>query len=455
MGHRRSDPADPRPTLVRYFVLVWLCLAAAISYVCRNSLAVAEKTIRQDLGLQDTHFLGIRLTPEDQMGWVMGAFFLTYAAFQLPTGWLGHVWGSRRCLPLFSALWSLASALLGVAPGWLALAGARLGMGAAQSGIFPSCTGTIARWFPPTGRALPSGALASFMSVGGAFGTYLTGVLLEYYGPSSWRWVFVAYSLPGLLWAAAFYLWFRDDPRDHPSVNAGEVDAIGAATAPRAVEREPTPWLAILTSPAMWWICGQQVFRAAGYIFFASWFPTYLQETRDVSTAKAGLQASLPLLAVVLGSVSGGAFSDAVLSWTGSRRLARQGVAVTSLLLCAALTLWAWAIDHAWGAVLVISAGSFFAAVAGPCSYTITIDMGGKHVPTVFSLMNMAGNIGALGFPVFVPWLVRVTGSWDAVLLAFALMFVAAAVFWLLINTRGTVIGQALVKPRESPPCPT
>ena len=58
------------------------------------------------------------------------------------------------------------------------------------------------------------------------------------------------------------------------------------------------PWAAILTSSDMWLICGQQFFRAAGYVFYSTWFPTFLIATRGVSTAGAGALASLPLLAV-------------------------------------------------------------------------------------------------------------------------------------------------------------
>lgn len=444
------DRAGP-PTRVRYLVLGWLCAAAAIAYACRNSLAAAEATIREDLGWEDRTLFGLVLTPEDQMAWVMSAFFLSYTVLQLPAGWLSHAWGTRRALPVFSALWSLTTALLAVAAGWGPLLAGRFGMGAAQAGLFTCATNTNARWFPPAGRALPSGALGSFMSLGGALGTSLAGLLIQRCGPSGWRWVFAACAVPGLLWAGAFYLWFRDDPCGHAAVNDAERDLTGRPPPGEAMARGTvarTPWGGLLSSPAMWWICGQQFFRAAGYMFFASWFPTYLRQTRGVSVAAAGVQGSLPLAAVVLGSLAGGALSDAVLARTGSRRLARQGVAVVSLLLCALLALPAPAVADTWLAVLLISAGSFWASAAGPCAYTITIDMGGKHLSAVFSLMNMAGNVGAFVFPIAVPRVVRLAGSWDAAVPLFAAMSLGAALCWLLVRPDGTVLDQALLRPR-------
>jgi MFS family permease len=157
-----------RDTRVRYVVLAWLCLAALIAYICRNSIAVAEKPVREDLGLQDLYLLGRTFTPKQQMGWVISAFFVTYALFQLPAGWVAHVLGTRRALPLFSLLWSSAMGLTFVAAGVPVLVAARLGMGAAQAGIFTCTTDTISKWFPAGRRALASGAVGSFMSLGGA-----------------------------------------------------------------------------------------------------------------------------------------------------------------------------------------------------------------------------------------------------------------------------------------------
>ena len=280
------------------------------------------------------------------------------------------------------------------------------------------------------------------MSVGGALGVYLTGELLDGFGPHNWRWVFLAYSVPGVAWAAWFYLWFRDHPAEHAGVGAAELDAIGGDAVRKSGPPEPTPWGTILSSPAMWWICGQQFFRAAGYIFFASWFATFLQEARGVTALReVGFQTSLPLLGVVFGSLLGGALSDWVLTRTRSRRLARQGLAVVSLLLCAGLILLAYAVADVWLAVLLISAGSFWAGVAGPCGYSITIDMGGRHVTMVFSMRNTAGNVGAAVFPSVVPGLVAWTGSWDLVLFVFAGVYVAAALCWLPFDPERSIVG--------------
>jgi MFS transporter, ACS family, D-galactonate transporter len=439
-GEAEKKECSACPSGVRFAVLGWLCAAAAFAYISRNAIAVAESTVRGDLGLT-----------KEQSGWLMSAFFISYAVFQIPGAWVGQRFGARRALSVFAIAWSVATAAM--AAGWIfMLIVARVAKGLAQAGLFPVSTGVIANWFPKTGRAFATGALASFMSVGGAAGAALTGWLVV---TIDWRSMFMLYSLPGLLWAAWFWKYFRNTPQEHGSVSAAErrlIEGEGAAggadeSSPPATAQSPappTPWLQLVTSPAMWCICAQQFFRAAGYMFFTSWFATYLQEARGVTITTSGVLTMLPLLSVVAGSLAGGVISDAVLRHTGSLRLARRAVACCSLVLCAALTLSAYFFADALAAVLIISAGSFFAAIAAPCGYTITIDMGGEHVPTVHSVMNMSGNVGAMLFPLAVPWLLRETGSWNAVLFSFSALYLAAALCWLCLKPEGNVFAQAL-----------
>lgn len=416
-----------------YGVLAWLCLAAIIAYICRNSISAAESTIEKDLGLS-----------EKEMGLVMAAFFMTYAGLSIPAGWFAHFWGSRRSLPFFTVCWSAATAVMAFAGGLGTLFGTRLVSGAAQSGLFPGSVNTLSRWFPPARRGLASAALGACMSIGGAIGVSLMGVLIE---PVGWRVAFLLFSIPGILWALGFFVCFRERSQPYRSGGAGDL-ARATAVAENDVEAAeeaapPTPWGALVESPATWWISGQQFFRAAGYIFFATWFATYLQKTRGVSEAEAGFLNSLPLLAVIPGSFLGGLVSDWVLARTGSRRLARQGVAAASLLACALMVLLAHDTENLYVAVLIISTGSLCAAMAGPCAYAITMDMGGWHVAVLFSTMNMAGNMGAVVFPLFVPWFRQWTGSWESVLLLFGAMYLGATLCWLLVNPAGTIFDHA------------
>jgi nitrate/nitrite transporter NarK len=184
----------------------------------------------------------------------------------------------------------------------------------------------------------------------------------------------------------------------------------------------------------MWCLCAQQFCRAAGYIFFASWFATYLQEARGVTIIGSGWLTTLPLLADVTGCMFGGVLSDAVLRWTGNQRLARQGLSAIALLLCAGLIFSAWFVAQPVMAVLVISAGMFCAATANPCLGATVMSLGGPHVATVSATANMCGNLGAAAFPIAVPWLLAHAGGWNAVLGGFGALYIIAAAFWLMMK---------------------
>ena len=424
-------------------MLAWLCVAATIAYISRNAISVAESTMRRDLELT-----------KEEMGMVMTVFFLFYSLFQIPTGWLGDRWGTRRSLLACSMVWSLATAAMGVAASMTSLVLARAANGAAQAGLFPCCSNTVSKWFPRTERARANGPLGAFMSIGGAISAALTGLMLEQWG-FGWRDVFLCYSGLGIVWGVGFYWWFRDLPQDHPQVSAAELawiragqDALPAA---ESAQREPTPWAAILSSPAMWWICGQQFFRAAAYMFFASWFPTFLEEARGASVSGSGIYTALPMLGIVLGNLIGGDLSDRILTRTGSRRLARQGVAITGLSLCGLLVWTSYFIHDRDLFIAVISLGTFFFAISSPCSYTIVIDMGGRHVATVFSTMNLAGNIGAMLFPILLPRFQDAYG-WNAVIVMFGGMYMAAAAMWLLLKPDGSIFEQSLIPSRRQTP---
>lgn len=424
-------PPLTKPTRTRYKVLLWLGGAATIAYVCRNSMGVVEKDIRADLGLDAF-----------QMGLAMSAFQVTYVLLQIPTGHFTDRRGARASLPVFSLIWSLATAAMAAVGNLWTLVAARLANGIGQAGLFPGSTNTFARWIPERERALVNGSLASFMTLGTIIGTGAGGYLASRWG---WPWMFAVFSLPGILWAAGFRWWFRDEPAKHPSVNEAEAklidDNVEAAGSP-ANDGGKSSWRDVLRSPATRWICGQQFFRAAGQMFFMSWFPTFLRERYDMDMVEAGLSTMVTQIPLLAGSLIGGGVVDAIFRRTGSRALSRKGTSIAFMLVCAALVAGAYLVKEPGPAITLISIGAFFLGAAGPAGYTITIDMGGRHVATLFSTMNMFGNLGALAFPVVVGYVIKTTGNWDYVLFLFGALFLASAFCWWRLKPDGTVFDQ-------------
>jgi ACS family glucarate transporter-like MFS transporter len=434
-----KDTADPipvivsRPTHVRYLVLAALCAITTINYIQRNSLGGAETTVRADLGLT-----------RNDTGDAMGAFFLTYALCQVPSGWLAQRWGGRRALTVYAAGWSIVMAFTAMAANLPALLGARWAMGALQAGIFPCCTMILAAWYPVTRRGFASAILNSFMLIGGVLASWMTAKLI---GSLGWRSLFLLYSLPGLMWACWFAVWFRNRPRDHAAVNAAELAIISpdyglekesAICKPESAISRKVPWVAIFLSSALWLICIQQFCRAGALRFFDQWLPTYLQEARGQSVEDANYWTSLPLLAGMIGGPVGGILSDFVLARTRSRRAARQGVAIGGLLAGLLLYGLAYQVSNLTGTVLVACLGLFIMTFSSPCSYALTMDMGGRNLGVIFATMNMAGNLGSWAFTKFIPRIVTWRG-WESALLVFAVLHVVAIVCWLLLNPNGLI----------------
>jgi sugar phosphate permease len=426
-------PADSvsvsRPTYVRHLVLAALCAITTISYMQRNSLASVEKLVGADLGLDSS-----------DLGYAKGIFFLTYALLQVPSGWLAQKWGGRRTLTLYAAGWSLLMGGMAFSQGLAGLVGMRAVMGVLQAGIFPCCTMILASWYPASRRGFASAVLNSFMLIGGAIAAALTALLIGLLG---WRGLFAFYALPGLAWAGWFFYWFRDRPSDHSQVNPAELSLIGekSSGAVAVSTRAPTPWLNLIFSLPLWLICIQQFCRAGAVRFFDQSLPTYLQEARGQSIKDANLWTSLPLWAGVLGGMLGGILSDAVLLRTGSRRLARQGVAIGSLLLAVLIYILAYQFADVSLAVLTMGIGYGIMTFSSPCAYALTMDMGGRNLAIIFATMNMAGNLGATAFTTYIPQIAEKLG-WNAALYVFLGMHVVAILCWLPLDPNG-VIGDA------------
>ena len=199
------------PTRVRHKVLASTTLVAVLLYLDRICIAEIAKgeAFKNELGLSD-----------DQTGLILSAFFLSYALGQVPAGWLSDRFGARRMLPVYVLLWSLCTALTGLATGFVMLFVARLVFGFAQAGCYPTAGSLIRRWTPLNSRGTASSIVSFGGRLGGALAPLLTAWLLADY--LSWRWVLVLYGSSGLLVALLFWRVVRERPEEHSKCNAEE-----------------------------------------------------------------------------------------------------------------------------------------------------------------------------------------------------------------------------------------
>jgi MFS family permease len=409
----------------RYQVLGLLAVVAAIAYVQRAAISVPAAEIADDLQFGNL---------ARDMGRVQSAWYLCYALMQLPSGWFADRVGSRRAIVVLALLWSCATLLSGLATDFTSLLLLWGLMGAAQAGAFPCAAKAIGQIFPEAERARASGLLACGMAVGGAIAPVLTATFLELVSPLSeelstarWRLLFASYAVPGVLWAVGFLVL----------VPAKQLPAVRSSTA----SHQRIDWTRLFRSGSLALLCAQQFFRAAGMVFFLTWFPVFLQQTRGVSSLQSGVLTTIAGVGGALGSVSGGFFSDWMYRRTGNARLSRQGIAVAGMSICSGLIVASYFVADVNSSIALISLGAFCATFGGISGYTVAISFGGRHVATVFSTMNMCGNIGAALFPITAGWLVGLTGNWNLILFLFAGVMAVDAVCWAMLNPQGTLFG--------------
>ena len=411
-------------TTYRYHALSWLVLAAGLAYLCRNAVGVAESTIREDLGLTFK-----------QSGAFMGAFFWSYALFQIPSGTFAQRFGSKMGITVFAVVWAVGSLAIGGSQALWMLILAQLAMGVAQAGLFPASVNSINHWMPLAQRALACGILAAGMQVGAVLSSNLGGRLMEQIG---WRWIFVLFALPSLAWAGGFYMRFKNRPEHAPGVNKRELELIlgegSVDEPPQATKAEPFPWATIGKSPVVWFLCGQQICRSAGYMFFASWFPTFLQKTWDLSVEDSGYAQGLVFGGTLAGGIFGGILADRVWKRTQNLRTSRCILGAVCMAGCGILFLAACFATSLPIVIGLLVLGNLLAALAGPCGFSATIDIGGKHVPQVFGLMNMTGNFAAASCPYFVGILFSHTENWNLALVLFGVVYLLGALCWIFVD---------------------
>jgi sugar phosphate permease len=163
-----------QPTRVRYIILALTVCVAVLLYLDRYCLGYVTPYVRESLGLTS-----------GETGFMLGAFFLTYAFGQLPGGWLADRFGVRWMLSIYVAVWSVLTGLIGFANGFMILLLLRLGCGLFEAGAYPACAGLIRRWIPYQQRGLASGIVSLGGRIGGAIVPGITGALILLFMPVS------------------------------------------------------------------------------------------------------------------------------------------------------------------------------------------------------------------------------------------------------------------------------
>ncbi len=409
-----------KPTNTRYWVIASAATLAVITYIHRVAISQAAPFIIEELNLSKV-----------EMGWVFASFALSYSLFQVPGGWMSDWKGPRRVLTTIVLWWSLFTAATGWAWNLGSLLMMRFLFGAGQGGGFPVLTKTFTTWLHPRERVRAQGLMWLAARWGGAFTPLLIVYLLQFF---SWRQAFELIAVLGIVWAALFWRWYRDNPREHPDVNVAEM-AILQASAETASGHGDVPWKRFFRSRTVWLLWIQYFCIGYGTYFYITWLPTYLQEDRGQSMEQSALLSVLPLFMAGLGSLFSGFIVRPIERWIGSRVKSRRYIASLGFTLAGILLAFSVSLNEPIWALVIIGISSFASDFVMPTSWSACMDVGGKYAGSLSGSMNTAGNIAGFVAPATVAYILLWSNqNWALTFYISCGVYFAGAICWLFID---------------------
>lgn len=381
---------------VRYAILALLFVGIAVNYVDRATISVAMPFMSHELGISDAI-----------AGVVMSAFFWTYAAGQMPGGYLADKLGPRRMLLVASLCWGLSTCLMGLAWGVVSLIVLRLALGIGESPSFPASAQVVSRWFPRSERSFASATFNNGNPVGATLSVPLVALTIATFG---WRWAFVIVGLLGVVWAVAWWRFYRD-PHQHQSLGAAELAHIEGDRVEEP-EAARVSWGALFRFRAVWaMMIGFFCVNFVAY-FFITWFPTYLVKTYGLSLLTFGIYGMVPGIASMVGGWCGGLFSDFLVRRGVSLTLARKIPLVGGLLGTSVIALAV--ISPGMGMALTALSASYFCSTFAAASvWALPADFAPTpgHVGSLGGIQNTAANVAGIASPILIGVLTGLVGS--------------------------------------------
>lgn len=390
-------------TRMRYVVAIMLFLTVVINYMDRSNLSVAAPLISAEFGLDTA-----------QQGLLLSAFGWTYAAMQLPGGWLVDRVPPRLLYPICLVLWSVATIFMGMAGSFVALIVLRLAVGGFEAPAYPINNKVVTAWFPERERATAIGFYTSGQFIGLAL---LTPVLIWLQHAMSWHWVFVITGAVGVLWGVLWYLLYRN-PMDSKRANTAEIEYIRAGGglvslgSDEANEVKPKltkkDFALVLGRRKLWGIYIGQFCLTSTLWFFLTWFPTYLVSYRQMDYIKTGFLTSLPFIAALVGVLISGVLSDFMLKRGVSLGTARKLPIIIGLLL--SMSMIGAIFTDSTALVITFMSIAFFGNGLASITWSLVSALApARLIGLTGGMFNFIGNLSSIATPIVIGLLVTKT----------------------------------------------
>jgi MFS transporter, ACS family, glucarate transporter len=414
-----------QPVRVRWWILGFMFLFALLSFVQRTSLGVAADTIMPALHISQV-----------QIGWLNTAFFVSYAAMQIPGGILGQVFGARRTYVAVGALGLLAtvatpilsinytgSALFG------ALLMAQLLLGVALAPVFPVFASVVRRWFPRDSWAVANGLQTSGMLVGGAITPIVVVSLTQALG---WRMALLLAAAPVAIVTLVWGWYGRSSPREHPSVTPQELAELDPSdTEPSSPSAARI--LSVATNRDVLLLAFSYLCMNYAFYLLTYWSFLYLVQVRHFSGIESGLMGTLPWVGAAVGAAVGGYLSD----WLGRRLGVRRGYRLLPLLtlpVAGILLLVTITVSSPYAAVAALATAFAAVEINEGAYWAATMNVARQDTGAATGVLNTGGNVAGLICQPIVA-ILSASGAWNLAFQTGTGFALLAAAAWLFIRS--------------------
>jgi MFS family permease len=369
-------------------VVALLALGMLINYVDRGNLSTAAPLIKDQLHLTNA-----------QAGILLSAFFWTYTPFQPVAGWLAERINPYRTLGIGIAIWSAATALIGLAGGFFSLFALRLLLDMGESAIFPCNAKILARDLAQERLGSANGLIGVGQALGPAIGTFAGGMLMATYG---WRPVFVLFGVVSGLWLLPWVAVTR-----RASVRWQKEPGL-----------PPPSFLAILAKREFWGASLGHFASNYALYFLITWLPLYLVKSRGFSMGEMSELGALLYVLYAISTQATGLLAD---RWMGvggsSTRVRKTIIAIGHLGVAACMAVCALGGPKA-SVVGLVASGLFFGMNTATI-FPIGQTLGGPHAAGKWmGVQNCLGNLAGILAPILTGYVVDWTASFGV---AFAL----------------------------------
>ena len=375
-------------------VTTLLCVLFAIMYLDRVNISAAAASVKVHFALTNT-----------ELGLTFSGFSWAYLGSVLFGGWGARKYGAKSTILVSVIVVGLGTIGTGLAGGLVALFVARLGVGLGEGPAFPAATQAMRNWYPPHRFGYIQGITHSASRLGAALAPPIVAALIVW---MDWRISFVICGAAALIWSAAWWYFFQDDPRTHPKVDPKRLKGLSVALPNRSAK---TPLL-ILTQ-RMFPITIVMFAYGWTYWVFVSWLPLYFANRHGTGLKSSALLTSALFFAGLIGNTVGGVVSDHILKRTGRNRFARCSVILVSLLGAAAFIMPTMFLDDLRIVVPLLACAMFFLELTIAPMYAIPMDISKEYAGLGSAYVIMGVGLSGIISPVVFGWLIDLTGNWN------------------------------------------